>query len=59
MLRKKIYFCIATNADVLGREAQESLYKLSPGDVLLKVNGMDPVTTLKNMQETTFRVSRW
>ena len=58
LLRKKIYFCIATDVDVPERHATESLHKLSPGDVLLKVNGMDPVATLQNLQKTNFQVSR-
>ena len=56
-LKKQVYIVFSSDADIPVQNAAASLHKLFPGDVLLKMNGLDPVLVLKDLQETTFKVS--
>ena len=56
-LKKQVYIVFSSDADIPVQSAATSLHKLFPGDVLLKMNGLDPVLVLKDLQETTFKVS--
>ena len=56
-LKKQIYIVCSPDADFPVQNASASLRKLFPGDVLLKMNGLDPVLVLKDLKETTFKVS--
>ena len=56
-LKKQVYIVFSSDAGIPVQSAATSLHKLFPGDVLLKMNGLDPVLVLKDLQETTFKVS--